>query len=281
MERAEEQRRHAAAVETALNYRPESLVLADGDDASELAPGAVFRDCEACPEMVVIPAGEFIMGSPNTEAGRGRDEGPQRRVAVRSFSFGKFDITFDEWDRCVADGGCVAIPVPIDYRAGRGRRPLIAVSWHDAQRCARWLSRETGQRYRLPSEAEWEYAARAGADTAYYSGPVITHEQANFDSFIGAAEPVGTYPSNPFGLHDMAGSVWQWTQDCYIDSYQGAPIDGSARVDGVCTQRMIRGGSWANAASDIRSATRRAMHPSGTPDHGGFRIVRELVTQRR
>jgi formylglycine-generating enzyme required for sulfatase activity len=252
--------------------------------------GRVLRDCAACPEMVVLPAGEFMMGSPESEAGRGRNEGPQRKVAIRSFAMGKFEVTFAQWDACAAEGGCKHQPG--DETWGRGRRPVINVSWQDATEFAGWLARKTGQPYRLPSEAEWEYAARgvtsaAEQHTPFSTGPTINYQQANYDAnfiygdgkmgiYRQKTVEVGTFRRNAFGLHDMHGNVWEWVQDCYRDSYRGAPGDGSAVVARDCGLRILRGGSWNYFPKLLRSAYRYATPPEVRLDMVGLRVARSL-----
>jgi formylglycine-generating enzyme required for sulfatase activity len=242
--------------------------------------GKPFRDCEQCPEMVVVPAGSFLMGSPETEAGRAPTEGPQHRVTVsRPFAAGRYEVTFDEWDACVAAGGCVRHAR--DEGWGRGRRPVINVSWNDAQEYVTWLSGLTGKAYRLLSEAEWEYAARAGSATTYPWGdePGIGH--GNFEgsgspwSGLETA-PVGSFEPNAFGLHDVIGNVWERVQDCRNESYAGAPDDGSAWESGDCDLRMLRGGSWVDKPASARVAFRLRSHPDYRNHFNGFRVARTL-----
>ncbi|MDR2858021.1 MAG: formylglycine-generating enzyme family protein [Novosphingobium sp.] len=241
-----------------------------------LAPGTVFRDRPVAPEMVVIPAGTFMMGSPASERGRYGDEGPQHQVRVPAFAAGKYEVTFAEWDACVADGGCGEYK-PDDAGWGRGRRPVINVSWDDAQSYVMWLSRTTGKRYRLLSEAEWEYAARAGTTTAYSTGVSIDASQANFEERgLARTEAVGNYRANGFGLHDVHGNVWEWVQDCWNESYQGAPADGRAQTTGDCSQRVLRGGSWGSNAANLRSALRGGLASGARSSFFGFRVARTL-----
>jgi formylglycine-generating enzyme required for sulfatase activity len=233
-----------------------------------------FRDCASCPEMVFVQAGSFRMGSPESEPGRWEDEGPRHVVTVaESLAVGVYEVSYAEWDACVADGGCQHRPD--DYGLSRGNRPVTDVSWEDAQQFVSWLGRKTGKGYRLLSEAEWEYVARGGTNTARYWGEQSDRQcrYANGaddaakqlfpdwvvvtcnDGYIDLA-PVGTYEANEFGLHDVLGNVWEWTQDCWNDSYQGAPRDGSPWQDGYCGVAVVRGGSWSNAPDAIRSAMR-------------------------
>ena len=238
----------------------------------------VFRDCDGCPYVVVIPAGEFMMGSPASEEGRNDDEGPQRRVTLRSFALGVTEVTFDEWDACVRDGGCNGYR-PDDQGWGRGARPVINVNWEDAQAYVSWLSRVTSAAYRLPSESEWEYAARAGKTTTFHTGATISTDQANFHgntTYRRRTTPVRTFAPNPFGLYDVHGNVLEWVEDCWHD-YHGAPIDGAASTDGgICGLRVSRGGSWLNTPQGLRSAL-RFRDPIGTRGiFAGFRVARTL-----
>ena len=255
------------------------------------AVGRVFRDCGACPEMVVLPSGEFMMGSPESERGRAKNEGPQHKVAIASFAMGKHEVTFSQWDACVADGDCTHKAG--DEGWGRGTRPVINVSWHDATTFVGWLTRKTGKTYRLPTEAEWEYAARGvtKADAPYQpfgTGATINYQQANYDAnfkygegaqpgiFRQKTQPVGSFRKSAFGLHDMHGNVWEWVQDCYRDSYEGAPTDGSAVVAPNCGLRVLRGGAWNYHPQLLRSAYRYATAPEVRMDIAGFRVARGL-----
>ncbi|MEW6312540.1 MAG: formylglycine-generating enzyme family protein [Pseudomonadota bacterium] len=275
--------------------------------------GTVFADCAQCPEMVAIPAGSFVMGSSPTEVTRKKNESPSHRVTImHTFALGKFEVTrgqyaaFIEASGYQPEAGCWAMengqytdsPVR-GWRnpsfAQEDNHPAACVSWNDAQSYAAWLSKKTGAKYRLPTEAEWEYAARAGTTTARYWGE--TSEQAcDYANLMDAAgkqevpnvkwgenctdgyaytAPVGSHKPNPFGLHDMLGNVWEWTEDSYHDSYDGAPADGSAWVQGG-KDRVIRGGSWLNRASHVRAAERNADEPTDHDNFTGFRVVREL-----
>jgi len=251
-------------------------------EAKELSPGASFRDCSECPEMVVIPGGRFRMGSPSNEPDRYDDEGPQRDVSIaKAFAVGKFEVTWAEWEACVRDGDCHAREDEAreDEGWGRGQRPVINIDWNDAQAYAAWLSSKTGASYRLLSEAEWEYAARAGTPTRYAFGDTITNAQANFygDAPVGKTVPVGSYPANAFGLHDMHGNVWEWVEDAYADAYgAGQPVDGGAFTKGSGSYRVIRGGSWSNDPQSLRSADRNWITPTIRGNILGFRVARTL-----
>lgn len=225
------------------------------------------------PAMVRIPGGEFLMGSPASEPGRNTDEGPQRTVRITAFYMSRTEVTFAQWDACLADGGCNGYSPP-DQGWGRGNRPVINVSWSDAQAYVEWLSRRTGQRYRLPTEAEWEYAARAGTTTAYHTGESISTGQANFNHRLARTQTVGAYAANAFGLYDIHGNAWEWVLDCYSDSYSGRARDGSAYQSDSCSFRVTRGGSWGSDVSGLRSADRLRLLAVARLDYVGFRVAR-------
>ncbi len=250
-------------------------------------PGAAdnFRDCPVCPVMVIIPSGTFTMGSKSGERGRSAVEGPQRQISIPSlFAVGTFEVTFNEWDACVEDGGCSH--VPSDRGWGRGLRPVINVSWnHVVHQYLPWLSRKSGHKYRLLSEAEWEYASRAGTTTAFWWGDQPLSGNANCkgcDNRWGGkmSAPVGSFRANPFGLHDMNGNVFELVADCWNKSHSGASRIGAARKSGNCKRRVIRGGSWYTSAKWIRSAM-RASDPAGYKNSNvGFRLARDLSPRR-
>jgi formylglycine-generating enzyme required for sulfatase activity len=252
-------------------------------------PSFAFRDCAACPEMVVIPAGSFQMGAPDDEPDRNANEGPQRLVTIgRPLAVGKFEVTFAEWQACVAGGGCKGNPDPGDENWGKDRHPVINVSWDDAQEYVGWLSKATGRPYRLLTEAEWEYAARAGTISPFATGAAITPEQANFQTaFKDDGESregeyreqtikAGSFPPNAFELHDMHGNVWEWVQDNWHEDYAGAPTDGSVRGGGDATMRVKRGGGWYSLVEEVRSASRQGDQPDHRGADIGFRVAREL-----
>lgn len=258
------------------------------DGATPHSAGERFRDCGICPEMVVVPAGDFTMGSPPDEVGRNENESPQRTVRIAAFAAGRFEVTFDEWKACVSSGGCNGYQ-PGDYGYGEGTRPVIHVSMRDARLYAQWLSTETGESYRLLTEAEWEYAARAGTNGAYWWGAAASHEYANYGAPVccdglaagrdewARTSPVGSFPANAFGLHDMNGNVWEWVEDCYDYNYADAPTDGSAvtsRSD--CAVGIGRGGSWDVDATTIRAAMRQPNYPRRRHDDWGFRVARTV-----
>jgi formylglycine-generating enzyme required for sulfatase activity len=235
--------------------------------------------------MAVIPAGEFTMGSPPTEPYRGAEA--QHRVTIATpFAVSKFEITFDEWDACEREDGCGGNR-PDDEGWGRGKRPVINISWDDAKAYVNWLSRKTGKPYRLLSESEWEYAARAGTTTPFSYGDTLSPGQANYDGSVGGAGPsdvnrkstmpVGSFPANGFGLHDMHGNVSEWVEDCWHDEYTArTPADGSAWLDGDCNGRVVRGGSWEDSQAEHRSAARTGGAKDDRFYTDGLRIARNL-----
>jgi formylglycine-generating enzyme required for sulfatase activity len=235
------------------------------------------------PEMVNIPAGTFTIGCKedrdNVEGGCSDDEKPAHEVSITAFQLAATDVTFDQWDACEAAKAC---PHAKDEGWGRGNRPVINVSWNDAKTYLQWLSKESGKDYRLPSEAEWEYAARARTATAYPWGSSIGKNKANCDGCGSQwdnkqTSPVGSFAANPFGLYDMSGNVWQWVEDCYVNSYTDAPSDGSAREGcGANASRVLRGGSWSNFPQWLRSATRNNVSPAYRYSLVGFRAARTL-----
>lgn len=239
--------------------------------------------------MAMIQPGTFRMGSPENEPRRDDDEGPVHAVTLsRPFSLGRTEVTFEEWDACVAGGGCNGYR-PEDGGWGRGRMPVINVSWSDARAYTTWLSGKTGRKYRLPTEEEWEYAARAGTTTPFYPGATITPDQANFDGGetyngsrpgLNREKPiaVGSFPANGFGLRDMHGNVWEWVLDCWQQGYPpGGGKGGDAGIAAAdrCDTRVLRGGSWSSSPRSLRAADRFWFHPTFRIDNVGFRVLRE------
>ena len=235
--------------------------------------GESIRDCTDCGEMVVVPAGDFDMGSNENDF-----EKPIHRVSIRRFAIGRYEVTFREWDLCVSAGACSYRPD--DRGWGRGDRPVIDVSWNDAKTYAAWLSQKTGQKYRLPSEAEWEYAARGGKNSVFWWGDRSERGRANCrDCDSGRAvqsTAVGSYSPNPFGLFDTAGNAAEWIEDCWNDDYRGAPSNGAPRTNGQCQQRVLRGGSFASQSTYLRSAARFRYDIDVRYYTNGFRLVREI-----
>ena len=261
--------------------------------------GQLFMDCHDCPVMTVVPAGSFVMGSPADEAERTDSEGPQRTVTIAApFAVGVHEVTFDQWDRCAWLGGCRGY-YPYDNEWGRGRKPVIHVAWEDAQAYVEWLSSETGEEYRLLSEAEWEYVARAGTTASRYWGDGATAQcefangrdetasgdQAPCWDFASETSEVGDYEPNAFGLYDVLGNVWELTADCWHESYAGAPPDGRTWEGGDCDRHVLRGGGHYSFPTTLRSARRMTARTSYDFDRGsgprsfsdrGFRVARVI-----
>ena len=251
--------------------------------ATALPPYTMFRDCAECPDMVVMPAGSFVIGSPANEVGREANEGPQKTITIAPFAIGRFEVTFDEWAACVKDGGCGATPNPADQGWGRGNRPVINVSWNDAREYVAWISRKSGQSYRLLSEAEWEYATRAGTRTRFVWGdedPICDIQStrgANLSGCgYGQTRPVGTFRANPWGVYDLHGNVGEWVEDCYADTYASTPVNGVPNISGACSSRVLRGGSWFVNPGYLRSADRVRDRPADRGNGIGFRLARTL-----
>lgn len=235
-------------------------------------PGTAFKDCDACPTVVVLPTGQFMMGSNRGDD----DERPVHPVTIgRPIAMGRFEVTFAEYDACVAAGGCRSNVS--DRGWGRGAQPVIHVTWHDAVDYTRWLSAITGKRYRLPSESEWEYAARGGSPAEDVFGAGQANCEGCGSPWDGKRPaPVGRFAPNGFGLHDMLGNVWEWTLDCRNDNYRGAPPDGSAWQAGDCSRRSLRGGGYKDSANKARAAYRNKDPMTDRDPDNGFRVVREL-----
>jgi formylglycine-generating enzyme required for sulfatase activity len=272
-----------------------------------LQPNDTFTECNNCPEMVVVPDGSFTMGSPNSEAflfmmgspnrerkGGSDESAPYGVTIAKPFAVGRFAVTFDEWDACVADGGC-NVYSPADQGWGRGQRPVINVSWNDIETYLAWLFRKTGKPYRLLSEAEFEYVARAGSKTAYPWGAEIGRGNANCDGCGSHADnkqtaPVGSFVANAFGLYDTAENpcgrdsrkrappcnVWEWVEDCAHANHNGAPTDGTAWIIGDCGNRVVRGGVWYYYPQFLRSAYRSKFANNYRNYFLGFRVGRTL-----
>jgi formylglycine-generating enzyme required for sulfatase activity len=237
--------------------------------------GTAFRDCARCPELVWLPPGESVMGEASFASG------PRPVVAIRyMLAVGRFEVTFAEWDACVAAGGCRRRPHDAGW--GRGWQPVINVSWVDAKQYVAWLSRSTGRRYRLLTEAEWEYAARAGTDVRYWWGDQAGRGDANCadcgSKWDGRqAAPVGRFAPNPFGLHDMHGNVSEWVEDCFHDRMRDAPLDGRAWTGGCLSEsdtRVVRGGAWYGSARSMRSSSRTSAAADHSDNGIGFRVAR-------
>ncbi len=243
-----------------------------------LKPTRIFSDFlqsgGSGPVMVGVPGGIFTMGSPSNSTYF--DERPEHTVSLRKYSISKFEVSFDDYDQFSKDSGR---PRPSDNGWGRGKRPVINITWDDAVAYTQWLSEQTGHEYRLPSEAEWEYAARAGSKDKYWWGSDYKSNSANcfncgsqWDRISSA--PTGSFSASSLGLHDMTGNVMEWVMDCYVGSYEGAPIDGAARDVAACEKRVVRGGSYHSTADDIRVTKRSGYQSDSAVDQIGFRVVR-------
>jgi len=257
-----------------------SDIIFERDTIRAKLPGLNFRDCRDCPEMVVVTGGVFDMGSPDTEVGRWDNETPLHNVALPTFAIGVYETTFDDWTACLEDRGCGGYD-PSDQAWGRGKRPVINVSWHEAVAFTDWLSEETGLQYRLATEAEWEYAARAGSSTAFPWGDGISEGRAvcsdcgtRWDKFKTANGD--KLESNAFGLHHTVGNVWEWVADCYDDDFEQTPVDGAAMARGHCDLRVIRGGAYISDVRDVRSASRFFAETGKRSKRIGFRVARDL-----
>jgi formylglycine-generating enzyme required for sulfatase activity len=243
-------------------------------------PGTEFKECtRGCPMMIVISPGKFVMGSSVRELDHRASEDPQHEVGIaKSFAISKFEVTFEQWDACVGASACV----PAADAWGRGNMPVVNVSWEDVHQYVAWLSRLTGKEYRLLTEAEWEYAARAGTNTRFSWGNEPGAANANCSdcgsTWSLQTAPVGSFKPNAFGLHDVLGNVWEWVEDSWHENYQGAPRDGSAWLkDGNPNYRVIRGGSWHNESELIRVAARFQRNHLVRFDTLGFRVARTMT----
>ncbi len=254
---------YLATVLASICLVPMSAFGAQTKPSSSMKVGESFKDCPRCPEMVVIPGGEFIMGSTNKKSKK--NQKPAHPVTIRGpLAVSKYEITFDEWEACLEDSACKR--QPDDHKWGRGRRPVVNISWDDTQEFTAWLSKKTGRTYRLLSEAEWEYAARAGATTGYWWGAKLKKNYANCrkcgTKWSGKmSAPVGSFKPNQWGIYDMHANIWEWVQDCWTNDHQGAPKDGSARTDGNCGRKSVRGGSWYYYPQVAKSPSRDS-HPT-------------------
>ena len=257
-----------------------------------VAAAEPFRDCPQCPEMISLPAGVFQMGSPVGEKGRWEEETQHKVTIPKPFAMGRFEVTFEEWDACTLAGAC---PAANDAGWGRARRPVVNVSWRDAKVYVEWLAKQTGKAYRLPTEAEWEYAARAGEEKPRYWGVIsesacqyanvgdllfyqinklVEYHNCN-DQFGDMTAPVGSFKPNPFGLYDVLGNVWEWVEDCYGD-YDDTPRDGTAYDKARCKERVVRGGGWYNSPAHVRSAKRLSYKPDKREEGVGLRVALSL-----
>ena len=280
-----------ASFVTGLSAAAEERIAAAFAAAARGAPASErsFKECDVCPEMVAVPGGTFSMGAPAKEDGRVDDE-TQRSVTVSAFAASRYEVTWDEWDGCVRSGGCGQDPETDgagDNGWGKGRRPVIEVSWHDAQAYVGWLNRQVpGNPYRLLTEAEWEYAARAGTKGPFSISGRISDRKANYNATVPYGRSrerrsrdqtveVGSFEPNAFGLYDVHGNVWEWTQDCYGE-YANAPRDGGAATGAPDCARVMRGGSWVDMPHWLRSAIRGRLKPTDRISYIGFRVARTV-----
>jgi formylglycine-generating enzyme required for sulfatase activity len=275
----------AALAESGVRLHPwrvaaaTSVLAVQQDKLIAATPSLEFKECpNGCPAMIVIPAGKFMMGSPGDEPDRYAAEGPLHEVTIAKFAVSKFEVTFDEWDACASAAACPRAP----DGWGRGAMPVINVSWRDAKQYVGWLSQLTGKEYRLLTEAEWEYAARAGTSTPYSWGKDPTSGDANCDGCGSPWDrkqtaPVGSFKPNAFGLFDVHGNVWEWVEDSWHDRYDDAPRDGSAWLESADPSlRVARGGSWRNEREFVRAAVRVKRNINVRFDTLGFRVARTL-----
>lgn len=257
-----------------------------------LTPMDHFKECDVCPEMIVVPPGQFLMGASEEEPGSTPDERPQHKVNfAQPFSVGRFPVTFAEWDVCVTAKGCAYHPT--DQGWGRGKQPVINIRWGDAKEYVTWLSRTTGRPYRLLSEAEREYVTRAGTTTAYWFGESLLPTQANFahgNLEISSANvgdlrrvnkiertlPVQSFTPNPWGLYQVHGNVYDWVEDCWNENYDRAPNDGSAWLNANCNQHVLRGGAFSRSANTARSAARLWFGDAHRLIYMSVRVARTL-----
>ena len=305
----------AASVAAAAPAEPaQSAIRSQGETGEAGQPGSIFRDCADCPEMIVVPAGKFTMGSPASEDGHHDDEGPPHKVAIaQPFALMTHEVTRAQFSAFIAetgremrggcylaDGGDGKMDEAADWmRAGFDQtddHPAVCLDWQDASDYAEWLSDKTGKAYRLPSEAEWEYAARAGRKAAWpwndddlAAGCALVNgfdQNAKLklpineplpciDGYVFTA-PVGSFPPNRFGLYDMIGNVWEWVEDCHTPDYRDAKADGTAHESSDCRERVARGGAWLENPWDLRFARRYPVPPDGTENIIGFRLARDL-----
>ncbi len=282
------------AYEQYLSSFPQGAHVAEAMAAIEKlrpAPGRTFKDCDVCPTMVSLPGGNSELGAGADETDARPNEKPKRPVTfTQMFAIGVSEVTFNEWNACVVASGCSA--KPSDNGWGGGTRPVINVSWDDAQKYVTWLSAKTGQTYALPSEAQWEYAARGGDTGVWVGGSaqalcafangagqesgLAWANSACTDPAIDRTLPTGMLSANKFGVKDMIGNVAEWTLDCNTLNLKDAPTNGDADLRGSCNQRVTRGGSWFSGPADLRYSSRLMQRRGDSNDFTGFRVVRKV-----
>ena len=285
----------------------ESAIPQSNGVPNEPQSGDTFSECRNCPEMIVLPAGSFLMGSPENEPLR-RDNEKQRRITfAQPFAMSRTPVTWDQWEACVRDAWCDGLAVenalttlpngevnPNFADKGRGTRPVVGVSWFDAQAFVGWLNHKAGvdDLYHLPSEAEWEYGARAGSTTTFPWGAELDYDHGNFgkhedglgghaegrDVWVDETSPVGSFPQNDFGLYDMHGNIFEWVDDCYEEDLTSAPVDGSPNKNGNCANRVFRSGTFLSNMYMQRTARRGAPYVATQRGRNylGFRVARTL-----
>lgn len=269
--------RHRTAPRTAPKAAPEQAqpepAAPPEKPKAPVAGVSQTKDCATCPDLIVLPAGTYTMGSNTSDP----SEKPAHRVTLAApFAIGKYEVTVDQWNACVTAGACQK--VGDDNRTGNA--PVRDVSWDDAQQYLKWLGTQSGKTYRLPTEAEWEYAARGGTTSKFWWGEQMRKGMANCKDCgepwqQDGPAPVGSFGANAFGLHDVNGSVWEWVSDCWHNSYKGAPATGGAWEDPNCRVRVIRGGSWREGASYMPVTTRFKYDASVRHSQNGFRVARD------
>lgn len=245
-------------------------------ESSQPSYFAGIQDCPECPKLAIIPPGDYIMGND----GPHKNERPAHAVSFdKAFAIGVYEVSFDEWKACFDAGACGA-EFPDDHGWGQGNRPVMNITWDEAVGYTRWLSEKTGKTYRLPSEAEWEYAARAGSTTEFWWGDEVGVSKANCRNcgpdISHQTQPVDSFEANSWGLYNVHGNVWEWVQDCWNPTHEGATADGSPRLTGDCRQRVMRSGSWYYFSKNIRSPW-RFKNDGRVKSYGiGLRVLREL-----
>ena len=243
-------------------------------EESALVPLDRFKECDFCPVMIVVPAGRFTMGASADEAGSTADERPQHQVTFPRFSVGRFPVSLDEWNACVVGKGCSFRP---SDPTSSEWKPVTNIQWAEAKEYVEWLSRATGKPYRLLSESEREYVARAGTTTAFWWGDSFAIDRVEERQLAGTNSPPPR-PSlpNPWGIYEVHGSVYDWVEDCWHDTYQGAPADGSAWIEGDCSRHVLRGGSFSRAMQTRRAAARIWFGPENRMRYMSVRVARTL-----
>lgn len=291
------------------------IAISAGNDAAAQSTGPLqnpragqtFSECRNCPEMIVLPAGSYLMGSPEDEPLRRENEKQRRITFAKPFAMARTPVTWDQWEACVRDAWCDGVGVeqaltslpsgernPNFVDQGRGTRPVVGVSWFDAQSFVGWLNSKAGvdDLYHLPSEAEWEYGARGGSTSAFWWGPDLDYDYGNFgrredglgghaegrDGWVDSTSPVGSFPPNGFGLYDMHGNIFEWVDDCYEEDLANAPTDGSANKNGNCANRVFRSGTYLSNPYMQRTARRGAPYVATQRGRNylGFRVSRTL-----